>query len=380
MVTTDFEQRLVNLIQLVNATITKIQMYFDDHPEVLTHVESAFAEINRLLKIKPDLTLIVYNNRLVVDQKPITSDAAHLTYFINLLTEKGIEFIRFRAGLTRKEFLAWLTGLSGSGASTMPNGKTLKFGKIKPGPRRADSADSYKIAGREDHVRDLAIDKQMKRVVNIYGNIKQSKSFDPLTLSDLAHAFTGYIKSSANPLKLLVSIRNMDEYTFTHVINVCILTVSQGESLGFSGQQLHEIGIASLLHDMGKLFIPDETLNKAGKLTSEEWRMMRLHPVRGAMQIMKLKDVPKIAILSALEHHIGYNGSGYPQIKKEYKPNIVSQMIAIADAYDALCSNRPYQLGVSPKQAINILKRDKGTVLNPTLFDNFLQLAAISSP
>ena len=109
-------------------------------------------------------------------------------------------------------------------------------------------------------------------------------------------------------MSLLASIKSSDEYTFTHVANVGILTMSQAETLGFKGEQLHQIGVASLLHDVGKLFIPDEILNKTSALTPEERKVIETHTVKGARYLMGLDGIPKVAVLAALEHHLKFDG------------------------------------------------------------------------
>jgi HD-GYP domain-containing protein (c-di-GMP phosphodiesterase class II) len=370
----NFEQKLVNVLQYINVAVTNIRIYFWDHPEVSKRIDLAFGEIGHFLRVKPQLTFIVYNNRLVVDKKPISSDAPPLTHFINLLNEKGIEYIIFQAGFTRKEFEALLTGLAKNEPIPAQKGKAIRYGKIKGGPETTHRGDEYPTWQRETNGPDMSFGNQMEAVVEFYGNIKQSKSVHLPTLFDLANAIIGCIQVNQYPFKMLASIRNSDEYTFTHVIDVCILTVSLAESFGFSGNQLHEIGIASLLHDVGKLHIPDAILNKPGKPTAEEWRIIQCHPIWGAMQIQKMKGVPKIALLGALEHHVRFDGGGYPRLQENYKPSIVSQMIAVADTYDALRSNRPYQAPKSHEVAVGILTKGKGTSFNPLMVDNFLRL------
>jgi HD-GYP domain-containing protein (c-di-GMP phosphodiesterase class II) len=369
----NFEQKLVNVLRQINVAVANIRIYFGDHPEVAKHIDLAFGEIHHFLKVRPKLTFIIYNNRLVVDKKPISSDAPHLTHFINLLTEKGIEYLDFQAGLARKEFEDLLIGLAKKEPVPMEMGKAVRCGKIKCGPETIHSGEVGQLGQMETKEPELYFDNYMEAFGEVYGNIRQSKSFHLPTLFDLANAVITCIQSNQYPFKILASIRNSDEYTFTHAINVCILTVSLAESLGFSGKQLHEIGIASLLHDVGKLQIPDKILNKPGKPTPEEWRIIRWHPIWGAMQIQKMKGVPKIAALSALEHHMQYDGGGYPELQ-EHKPSIVSQMIAIADTYDALRSNRPYQAPKSHEVAVGILAKERGTSFNPVIVDHFLRL------
>ncbi|HMK65419.1 MAG TPA: HD domain-containing phosphohydrolase [Thermodesulfobacteriota bacterium] len=374
----NFEQRLITVLQQINVAVANIRIYFWDHPEVTQRLDLAYGEIHHFLSIKPKLTLIVYNNRLVVDEKPILSDAPHITQFINLLTDKGIEYLRFQSGLTRKELEELLIGLAKNEPVSMQRGKAIRYGKIKNEPEGISGGDGYPMGEMDSHEPDLSLENEMETVIEFYGNIRQSKSLHVPTLFDLANTIIGYIQRNQYPFKMLTSIRNWDEYTFAHAINVCILTVSLAESLGFSGKQLHEIGIASLLHDVGKLCIPDAILNKNGKPTAEEWRIIRNHPLRGAMQLQKMKGVPKIAILGALEHHMQYDGGGYPQLP-EYKPSIVSQMIAIADTYDALRSNRPYQPSKSHEVAVGILTKEKGTRFEPFMVDHFIGLTVFKA-
>jgi HD-GYP domain-containing protein (c-di-GMP phosphodiesterase class II) len=304
----NFEQKLINLIQQINVAVTNIRIYFWDHPEVTKRIDLAIGEIRHFLSVKPKLTFIIYHNRLVVDNKPISSEAPQLTHFINLLTEKGIEYIIFQAGFSRKEFEELVTGLAKNEPISWPRGKAIRYGKIKGGLETTDSEDVVQIGQRETIAPEISFGNQMATVVALYGNIKQTKSFHLPTLFDLANAIIGYIQSSQHPFNILASIRNSDEYTFTHAIDVCILTVSLAESLGFSGKQLHEIGTASLLHDVGKLHIPEAILNKPDKPTIEEWQIIRCHPTWGAMHLQKMKGIPKIAIVGALEHHMGYDG------------------------------------------------------------------------
>lgn len=175
-------------------------------------------------------------------------------------------------------------------------------------------------------------------------------------------------------MSLLASIKSAHEYTFTHVTNVGILTMSQAEGLGFRGEHLHQIGVASLLHDVGKLFIPEEILNKAGALTQDERRIIETHSVKGARYLMGIDGIPKLAVLAALEHHLKYDGTGYPSIKGGWRPNIVSQMISIADVFDAMRSRRSYQGSLPMEKIEEVLKKGSGTSFNPKLVEHFLRM------
>ena len=127
------------------------------------------------------------------------------------------------------------------------------------------------------------------------------------------------------------------------------------------------------MHDAGKMFVPDEILNKARKLSEEEWRQIRIHTIRGGMQVLRMEGIPKLAFIGALEHHIRYDRSGYPALG-HYRPTLVSQMIAIADMFDAMRSRRPYLEPKPVSLIISILKKDSGTAFHPLLVENFLKI------
>jgi HD-GYP domain-containing protein (c-di-GMP phosphodiesterase class II) len=195
-------------------------------------------------------------------------------------------------------------------------------------------------------------------------------------VDDIISAFIKGFAFGVNPIRLLFQIRNVDEYTYTHMVNVCILTMSQAESLGFEGRHLYQIGVAAILHDAGKLLIPQDILNKPGKLTPNERSVIETHSAKGASFILSQKSVTKLAVVGALEHHIRYDGTGYPVISSGYKTNIVSQLISISDVFDAMRSRRPYKEPKPIDAILHILKEKKGATFNPILVDNFIRLLA----
>lgn len=175
----------------------------------------------------------------------------------------------------------------------------------------------------------------------------------------MVDTFVRAFEYGVSPLQMLANLRSADEYTFTHVVNVCILTMSQAEALGFRGNGLYEIGMALALHDAGKLLIPQEILNKPGALTPQERSIMETHTIQGANYVLGLKNVPKPSVLAALEHHLKFDGSGYPVISKGWQPHIVSQMIAISDVFDALRSRRCYREPAPMERIVEILKSEE---------------------
>jgi HD-GYP domain-containing protein (c-di-GMP phosphodiesterase class II) len=144
----------------------------------------------------------------------------------------------------------------------------------------------------------------------------------------------------------LTTIRDYDDYTFTHSVNVCIFSVALGRRIGLSRVQLYDLGLAALFHDIGKSRVPSEVINKPGQLTEDEWRMIAAHPWLGVLALFQMKEAtefPYRAMRVAYEHHMKRDVSGYPRSLRTKSIGLYSRLVACADAFDAATSRRAYQ-------------------------------------
>lgn len=263
------------------------------------------------------------------------------------------------------------------------SGMTVKSGYMESGSpepekvREMETGDSPVDARlKEDHLESIREirDRTLAEVQTLYSDAGSHMKIDTRGMDDMIRAFMNGTAQGIHPLELLAPPKSSDEYAFTHVVNVCLLTMSQAHHLGLSDDRLYRIGVASTLHDVGKLFVPDDIIGKPDQLTSEESRIIESHAVHGARYLLRLDHIPKLAVLGALEHHIKYNGSGYPNLQQGWKTNIVSQMIAISDVFDAMGSPRVYSEPKPREEIMSILNREKGVSFNPVLVDNFLKI------
>jgi HD-GYP domain-containing protein (c-di-GMP phosphodiesterase class II) len=369
---------IVGLVAFLNAAISNARLYSAEHPQVRRYLERAYTELTQYVRAKSELTFLIVYQELVVDNQPLASASTHAAQFVQLLVRCAVERLTFSAGLTIEELSQLVADLAADGQTTVRSTAHIQLGKIQvrvvpaavvPDNLSPEMQDRIAAMGP---VRECSLD-QLKE---LYHNLKASRIPPVSGFEGIVQAFVMGMTGNVPPLQILAHLKSSDEYTFTHAVNVCILTMAQAEALGIGGRKLHDIGIAASLHDAGKVFVPDEILNKPGKLTPEEWVHMRNHTVRGARQILRIEGIPKLAFIGALEHHIRYDGSGYPTLG-QWRPSLVSQMIAIADAFDAMRSRRPYQAPKPDDVIIDILRKDSGTAFNPLLVENFLQLLKI---
>jgi HD-GYP domain-containing protein (c-di-GMP phosphodiesterase class II) len=192
-------------------------------------------------------------------------------------------------------------------------------------------------------------------------------------LGDAVAGISRVLAQSGDSILPLAPLKRHDEYTFVHTINVGILSAALGEALGFDVRTVHELNISALLHDIGKQMVPGDLLNKNGRFTDEEFRIVQLHPVNGARLLLTTSGVPELAAIVAFEHHIRVDGTGYPRVPSSWKLNLASRIVQVADVFDALRTNRPYREALTPPEIVEVMTRDAGTFFDPDLLDIFLR-------
>ncbi len=158
----------------------------------------------------------------------------------------------------------------------------------------------------------------------------------------------------------LLRLKEFDQYTVTHTLNVAVLTMALAEYLGLGPREVRAFGIAGLLHDLGKVRIPTEILNKAGKLTDEERAVMRNHTVEGARIILETEEHLDLAAVVAYEHHIRIDGGGYPSIQYQRTCHQASDLVHVCDVFDALRTHRPYREAWPTERALSIIEEGAG--------------------
>lgn len=182
-------------------------------------------------------------------------------------------------------------------------------------------------------------------------------------------------------LLVMSTIRDYDDYTFTHSVNVGILSLLLGKRLGLSRMSLAELGICGLLHDLGKVEISPEILNKPGKLTDREFEEMQKHPLWSVRQIVRLqppRDLKVKIFLPVFEHHLKYDLSGYPRTHREKHVSLFGRILAIADVFDAITSPRIYRpTGLSPDRALGVMWDGSGKDFDPILLKVFINMLGV---
>ncbi len=348
-------------ISTLMSAISNCSLYSKEHVSVENLTKKSLDTLNGLLTERESLEIMVVEDHLVVNKTPARNMGHHGTSFIKRLKRKGISRIDFLKGVTYAELKQFIADLSD------PESELKPYPHIKTGIIDVRTS-KYTIKGDGETLTS----EQVERVKEIYHSISPYRRISVSGLEEIVVNFIVTFKREANILKLISPVKAYSEYTYTHATNVAILSMFQAESLGARDDLLHDIGIAALLHDVGKLFISKDILEKKGKLDKKEWEEIKLHTLHGARYLAKIDGLTQLAPIAALEHHLRYDCKGYPSLNAgEREQHFCSQIIATSDFFDALRSRRPYKRDWQIQEIIALMKEGSGTEFNPFLVDNF---------
>lgn len=200
------------------------------------------------------------------------------------------------------------------------------------------------------------------KMLNLSNNNTKNKSEDYLNdLQKLINEIIYEILDIKEVLYSLIDTSRFDNYTYKHSVNVMTLSLIVGKNYGLNIEQLKKLAIASIFHDVGKMFIPRSILNKNGKLTDEEFTLIKKHPKMGFDYLKKMQSLSPVERIVALEHHERFNGEGYPYGKKGKDIHIYSRIVSVCDVFEALISDRPYREGVPINEAREYILGGGGT-------------------
>ncbi len=378
----DFQLAASELIYNMSIAMTSCSLYSNSHPIISQIAEKSLSLILALLEGDDNLDIMILGDDIVVKKQPLVDKGLHTENFIKKLRRKEIEMISFQRGISKEEFVYFIVEICKYEEPLLTRSfEHIATGKVEVRLKPAQYDDSMILDTEpsekniEEKTNRILSQKEMENLKEAYDNASRFKKLNVVGLEDMVINFIAVYRKEANILNLLPQVKTYSEYTYTHATNVAILTMFQAESLGFNGAQLHDIGISALLHDVGKTFVSNDILNKKEQLTQEEWEEMKRHTIYGAKYLVNLKDVPKLSIISALEHHLKHNGTGYPHsLTIKRKQHLCSQIISISDFFDALRTDRPYRKCIDTMNVMGLLKEGAGKDFNPFLVNNFFKI------
>lgn len=367
-----------DLLRRVASGTRAAQLYAPDHPLVTRNMDGLVNVLRQLHEQLPSVVVGIVGEDFVVADTPMSKVSGSMTDLIRRLKAGAVERISFEKGVTPTELVALVQGLAKLAPGTDAE-RTLSTAHVKVGRLKADDADKD------------GINSDMAAIRQLYSNAVSAaqaawKSAETEGMPDTPAAFrtvdglADAVTQNRTALVALTAMRSYDDYTFTHMVNVCILTMGQARALGIDGRLLREFGLSALMHDIGKVRTPKEILNKPDKLTDKEFAIMRQHTVNGAEILRRTPEMPIVAPVVAFEHHLRIDGTGYPAGVSRTELNLATTLTSISDVYDAMRSHRAYQTAYPTDRILAVLQRNDGLQFDQNLVRRFVQLLGIYPP
>jgi putative nucleotidyltransferase with HDIG domain len=365
------------LLRRFAAALRSAQLYSKNHPIIARNLESLSSAIQLLHTLAPATVIGVVGDQVIVDDTPM-GKADTLGPLMKRLQQSGVERITFDRGVTIDEIRTFVEAITAADTaressgddSLMPALPHIRVGRVTIEQRvEGDLTDMATV--RRMYADAVGVANQVWDSAQTEG--KPDATVARTMIDGLAQA----VAQNRTALLALTTLKNYDNYTFTHMVNVSILVMGQARGLGIDGALLREFGLAALMHDIGKVRTPLEVLNKPDKLTDHEFTIMKRHTVEGAEILRKTPDIPALAPVVAFEHHLRLDGTGYPHGVTRGSLNIGTMLCSIADVYDAMRSQRRYQEAFPTDRILEVLRRNDGQQFDQRLVRRFSQLVGI---
>ena len=362
---------LTDLVRCIQAAT----LYPETHQRVQEPLGRLLRSIrNEAKRVGGRLTLGFLGDRIVVDQFPFLASTLGIGRLAGRMASRGIEKVTIRETITFSEikrFVYLVAGIEEADGSRA--WKQISFGRI-----RGDEPSEFPALGAGEtlptpQVLAGAMDvlKEVLRSIAVMGplgNVEEGR--------DIVAAVMKGLREEEFLIDRMIRLQAHDDYTVAHSLNVCVMVVAQAHALELSEAAIRDIGLAALLHDIGKELIPAEILNKPGKLDAGEFAKISLHPVLGATHLRKMSLGSDLPVIVCYEHHIRHDRSGYPTPRFPDLLHPASIMTQIADVFDALRTFRPYRASLDQETALGILREGRGTEFEPMFLDRFLRMVS----
>lgn len=388
----EFQKAASDIINQLSIIIKTALIHDPNNIAVRTAIDRCTSLINLLIEMERDITLELIGEFFYINGTRIRYTIDYLLNFDFLVKgfrKREIGSISLTSFIKPEDIQIFLNAFIVAGTSEDPyetmTEKMAESQSIKIDRLKKIIEDRMQVGeGEEQDVRKIVKKTYFNAVTYTKGvmkKIKTGEKVDVKRAKRIVEAMVDLLFEEEHLLLSMTAIKDYDEYTYNHMVNVSILSIALGQRLGLNRQALTELGLASLFHDVGKMEIPYEILNKPTSLNDNEWSLMERHPIWGVKAILQFGRFsgPTVrAVIIAFEHHMQCDLSGYPKVKKYTEIDLYSRIVALADQYDAMTSARVYsRTPLSYDKALSIMMEKVGTKLDPLLFKFFINMVGV---
>jgi HD-GYP domain-containing protein (c-di-GMP phosphodiesterase class II) len=385
-----------NLITKFHVLMRISQIYDSKNVALHQFIQESLQTINALIKKAGSFSLKIVKGDLFLNDQRLRYSVEGFTSFKYLLTQwkkRLIGEIIFKASLDErilKEFLYAFMNLEEGqkeNATLFTEqlvNRDIHIIEVNPLEVSEEEGGEGAITLQKEDPQEVAkkvFFETIGTIKDVITNIKGKQFAEVRKLKRLAQKAVHLVMEDESMLLGMATIKNYDEYTFNHCVNVSIYSLAIGKRLGFSMKTLTELGITALLHDIGKSKIPREVLNKPSSFDEGEWGLMKKHPLWGVEVLLNLKQLGEInprIVIGIFDHHLKSDFSGYPKLFRKKEVSLFGQIIQIADSYDAMTTPTIYRkVPFTPEQALALLLKERRIHYDAILLKIFLGIVGI---
>lgn len=380
-----------SLIIHLYGALRAIKLYPLENAAVVKALDELTLVTNEIIGRENELEIRVSGEFIFINSTRLRLDLDNYASFSHLMTlyrASGIGVLRAVPGVTARDWMVLLSLLQLPGREPPADRfaqltgkleaaavKTFEFGAPLESDDDKEFREKSKEAAKRTYSQSVAVTK------DVINSVRLGRSPNIKKVKRVVQSIVDQILNEETSLVGLTTIRDYDEYTFTHSVNVCIFSVSLGRRLGLSKLQLYDLGLAALFHDIGKSRVALEVLNKAEQLSDDEWRQIAAHPWMGVLALFQMRgqqELPYRSMCVAYEHHMKTDITGYPKNVRPRVMSIFSKIVAVADGFDAATSRRVYQTEpLSPAAVLQEMRDNPRRGLDQVIVKAFINLTGI---
>lgn len=357
--------------------LSSIALYGEGHPARDRAVAGAWEQLLRLQEAQGVVRFTFLDDEIVCGDQPLRE--LKTWDWSARLSEAGIQRLEFEPDVSRADFEAFLedvlrrltlAGVSSAEARQLRD-TGIRFGSV--GLRGGAELAAELEADAPEHA-DVCLDEEAETLRWLHDEVQLHHALHLSEAEAVVRSLAVAMQGEQAMIVPLLQLRNFDEYTTTHALNVAVLAMGLAQYLGLGQRDVRRFGVAGLLHDIGKVRIPHEVLTKPGKLTPAERTLMNQHTVEGARIIIETQDQLELAAVVAYEHHIMIDGGGYPSLRYRRDCHYASRIVHVCDVYDALRTRRPYREAWPAERVLGYIREQAGTEFDPVLAERFTSM------
>lgn len=377
------------LILTMYTALRSLKLYPAGHATVLRALDDLTGTAKEIVDAEQDLELRISGEFIFVNGTRLRLDLDNYVAFSHVMSVFrvcGIGVLHVEASTNARDWQLFLA-LAQSSSTLAPDDRlhelaeklhsanVTTIGLSPPSEESGEDRERSKERAKRTYTQSVAVTKDLMT------SMRMGKSPNIKRIKRVVQSIVDQILNEETSLLGLTAIRDYDEYTFIHSVNVCIFSVALGKRLGLSKLQLYDLGMAALFHDIGKSRVPLDILNKQGGLTDDEWRRIASHPWLGVLALFQLRgsqEYPYRAMIVAIEHHMKRDLTGYPKPIRPRQQSVFSKIVAVADGFDAATSRRTYQtVPYNPAEVMREMRDNPRRGMDPVVVKAFINLTGI---